>query len=327
MAVPLRPQQSKWCKRRRTIAKVCGAALVFSAAACDGEVTKLIGKHVEDGGDAGAANRNPDEPGCGQPADPGVQSYSLVVAGDERTYHVAVPETYDPERAYPVVFAFHSRDETGLEKREYLGLERVSPNDWALFVYPDALVRRWKEDDTGAGWQNGPATVTYGGTDDLDFVDEMITELSGNYCIDEEALFATGHGWGGDFVSVLGCYAADTFVAVAPVAANTPYFLPNDPDDPPCNGQAAVWLFHGKDDGYYPLEYGLQNRDFWLGEHDCDAQGTPLSLAGLAADDDCFEYDCAGAATRFCSYTASVGHQIPANYYAPGVIAFFRGLL
>jgi poly(3-hydroxybutyrate) depolymerase len=254
----------------------------------------------------------------------------LESGGGVRQYLLSLPAAHDPSRSYPVVFGLHAGNSDGAAAREWLGLEDVLPGDWAVFVYPDGLEREWSDGSTTTGWQNGPSTPDFfGGTEDLAFIRDVIADLELRLCAPAVTHFATGWGWGGDFASVLGCYAGDEFSAVVPVASNTPYFLPDEADgDPSCVGESAVWVYHGQGaDAEYPLEFGLANRDFWIEEHDCTLDGaTPISLAGMAADDECEQYACTGPRTRFCAYTASAGMRLPTAYYASATVEFFRGL-
>jgi poly(3-hydroxybutyrate) depolymerase len=227
-----------------------------------------------------------------------------------------------------VVFGLHARGESGQQVRDYLGLEQIQPSDWALFVYPDALLREFPDGWTAVGWLNGPTGDNFGGDEDLVFMRDIVGYLQQEYCADPTALLATGRGWGGEFASVMGCYLSDVR-AVVSVAANTPYYLPTEPgDSPSCVGQRGVWVMQGKGDVDYPLEFGYAQRDFWLEQNDCRLEEpTPLVFDGFAADDECEQYQCSRELTRFCSYTAEAGHGIPSAYYAQATVEFLRSFL
>jgi polyhydroxybutyrate depolymerase len=250
----------------------------------------------------------------------------MTSGGVERRFLVAAPPNYDPGRAYPVVLVFHARDEDGAFIRQELGLETADP-DWAVFVYPDGLEREWSDGSVATGWQNGPATSYYGGTEDLEFVRDLIVHLEGELCIQIENLFATGRWWGGEFASVVGCYLGERVDAIVPVHSNTPYFLPLSPDaEPPCVGEVAVWVFHGQGDEMFTLQDGTEQRDFWLGRNGCAPDSAaPLEPSGATADDACVEYACSGPRTRFCAFSASYVRRPPA-YYAASVTEFLQYL-
>ncbi len=245
-----------------------------------------------------------------------------------RRFYVSVPSNYDPTRRYPLVVGLHGRDYDGIRMRDYLALEAQSPNDWALFVYPDALRREWSPTFTAIGWQNGPVasmTSSYGGTDDLAFIDDMLAWMRAQYCLDDTRVFATGQSWGGDFSNVVGCFRGDVFRAVAPVAANGDYYLPTRSDAAaPCVGNPAVWAFHGINDGSIPFTLGPRYRDFWVRRNGCGSTTTPLTFAGAMADDSCVAYEGCGQPVRWCAYNAASGHQIPRAYYPREVVAWLR---
>jgi polyhydroxybutyrate depolymerase len=267
---------------------------------------------------------------CGRmPPRTGQWYETLRSGGVDRRFYVSVPANYDPARRYPVVFGLHGRDYDGVRMRAYLALEDQRPSDWAIFVYPDALRRTWSGNFTAIGWQNGPVatqTSSYGGDDDLRFIDDVVTWTRANLCTDDARFFATGQSWGGDFSNVVGCFRGTTFRAVAPVAANGDYYLPTRADAAaPCVGQPAVWAFHGVADPGFTLALGQRYRDFWVRRNTCGAAApTPLTLAGAMADDTCVEYQGCAERVRWCTYNAASGHQVPRAYYPREVVAFFR---
>ncbi len=313
--------------RRRARARGAWALLGASLAllpGCDGGRTVYVGadRRADADGGAGAASG---PTGCLRG---GEQGYlTLESGGRVRRYFVAVPSTYDATRAIPLVMGLHARDGTGAQIRDDLGLEAAATPGAAVFVYPDALVREWTDGSVAAGWQNGPTTDYYGGTEDLDFVRDLVEDLEERRCLHASHRSAVGWGWGGEFAAVLGCYASDLFDAVVPVHANTPYYLPASDDDAPrCNGTVAEWSFHGRGDAEFPLEFGLEQREFWLAQNGCAPDPEPLTFAGMVADDDCAEYDCGGPRTRFCAFTASVGRALPTGYFAPAAMDFLEQL-
>ncbi len=270
---------------------------------------------------AGACGRMPPRTG---------QWYETIRSGGvDRRFYVSVPSNYDPTRRYPVVFGLHGRDYDGIRMRAYLALEDQRPSDWAIFVYPDALQRTWGGGFTAIGWQNGPVatqTSSFGGDDDLRFIDDVVAWTRANLCTDDARFFATGQSWGGDFSNVVGCFRGTTFRAIAPVAANGDYYLPIRADAAaPCVGRPAAWAFHGVADPGFSLGLGERYRDFWVRRNTCSAASpTLLTFAGAMPDDSCVEYLGCAERVRWCAYNAASGHQVPRAYYAREVVAFFR---
>src|SRR5690606_41730339 len=75
---------------------------------------------------------------CGQPAPfTGAMAPKIEAAGMERDYTLVIPGDYDPEHAYPVVFAWHGRGTTGGLARLYFKVEEAAAGQ-AIFVYTSA---------------------------------------------------------------------------------------------------------------------------------------------------------------------------------------------
>jgi len=301
------------------------------AIGCDGDETVYIGSHqisALEAGTGAADDASVDLPtrsnGCGQALGASVNTQTLDVAGYSRMYRVVAPETYDPERAYPVVFGFHARDGDGEQARERLQLESFASDAW-IFVYPDARVQQFANEVVASGWQNGPLPSPFDGTEDLEFMDALLDRLAADYCMDRQRVFAAGEGWGGEFGAVLGCFSRH-LRAFAQAGANHPYFLPVDQDQD-CVGDPAVWIFHGKGDEEFPLQSGVQHLEFWRQKNGCGSAGEPLEFDGFASDDECGALMCSGPATRYCWYSASVGHDVPSDYFGEAVMQFFTDLL
>ena len=295
-------------------------ALAATLGACGEGTTHYVGsQRIAEGGASGGS------PTVGCPLAPGTNQYVSLDSSDRaRRLLISVPEDYDPDRAYPVVFGFHARDEDGAFIQGELGLEAEAPR-WAIYVYPDGLDREWTDGSHGTGWQNGPATTYYGGTEDLTFVSDVLTLLEGELCVSTEKLFAVGRWWGAEFASVVGCYLGDRFDAIVAAHGNEPYYLPLEAEsEPPCVGEVGVWGLHGKGDAEFPLQCGLDQRDFWLRQNDCDPDSaTTVNLPGTGADDDCVEYSCPGPPVGFCAFAAEFGQTIP-DYFAANAIAFLQ---
>jgi poly(3-hydroxybutyrate) depolymerase len=158
---------------------------------------------------------------------------SLVIAGVERRYLLAVPPEYDPDRPYPLVFGFHGSGGDREQLRRYMNVETPAAGQ-AVFVYPEGL----NVDDRGTGWSLS------NDSDDLAFVDGLLAKYTGELCIDERAIFATGHSFGGCMSNTVGCYRGEAFRAIAPVAGCSGGGGRNTS----CSGRIAALLIHSPKD-------------------------------------------------------------------------------
>lgn len=251
-------------------------------------------------------------------------------AGGERSYYVALPADYDAARNYRLVLVLAGTATTGREMHEWFGqgwnsnapgLERRMAD--TVFVYPDQLYS-WDGDN---GWALGPNAAPYDGWHDIRFIDELLTRVERDYSIDRARVFATGHSWGGDMTAVVGCYLGERLRAIAPVAANRPFWFGSPPSAKDCTGQPAVWTFFGLADDHFGDsspngKFGIEQNDFWTRKLACsgdyDRDGETRTYRGCQA------------AVKFTLYAGGQysgggglrGHQ-PPDYFLAAVSNWF----
>jgi len=271
--------------------------------------------------------------GCGTPAAHASGGVQVTIdAGPDgagsRGFFLSLPPNYDPDRPHAVVVGYPGTNWVGSQIQPYLDLEDGARDD-EIFVYPDPLW--WDFDGWGnlGGWRLGPHAHPADGEQDLVLTGAILDWLEGNYCVDTGRVFATGHSWGGDMAAVAGCFLGQRFTAVAPVAANRPYwFEPDVGVFDECTGSPAVWTWFGQNDDHFtwqnhPGEFGDEQVAFWVTNRGCDGveSWTPLGLGD--ADDECREYTGCSAPLRYCLYGPDSGHQIP-PYFSATTIDWFR---
>lgn len=139
--------------------------------------------------------------GCGKsPITSGTKT--TTVNGKARRWIVRVPDGYDKDRPYKLVFGLHWRggDYQSVDggTAPYYGL-RALANNSAIFVAPDGL---------NQGWANQ-------GGEDVTFVDEVFKTVRDGLCIDEKLVFSLGFSYGGAMSYSLACSRPSVFRAVA----------------------------------------------------------------------------------------------------------------
>jgi polyhydroxybutyrate depolymerase len=65
-------------------------------------------------------------------------------------------------------------------------------------------------------WQGAPYAAK--GVDDVKFTGDLLDQLEGKFCVDTDAVYATGKSNGAGFTGILACQLADRFAAIAPVS-------------------------------------------------------------------------------------------------------------
>ena len=252
-------------------------------------------------------------------------------AGDgERGFYLSLPRDYDPDVPHALYVGYAGTNWVGEQIQPYLNLEDGARGD-EIFVYPDPLWRDFEGWGNLGGWVLGPYAQPAHGEGDIVFTEMLMDYLFENYCIDEERTFAIGHSWGGDIAAVVACFIGDRFTAVAPVAANRPYWFEPEGEGGPwisCEGAPSVWTWFGVADDHfswqdYGGEFGDEQRDFWLQERNCDGPGSYRILEIPGAGEECVEFEGCDAETRYCLYGPDSRHQIPA-YYSVTVMEYFR---
>jgi polyhydroxybutyrate depolymerase len=268
-------------------------------------------------------------PGCGldrahAPGGVQVTHPFSALAGGQRSFFLSVPESYDPSVPQRLIVGYAGTNWLGEQIAPYFSFESASPQAGEIYVYPDL---QWHEFDGWGnlgGWLLGPHASPADGMADIEFTRELVGLLGNQYCIDTERVFAAGHSWGGDMAAVVGCFLGDLFTAVAPAAANRPYWFEPEQGDVECSSSAAVWAFFGQNDPHfsqetYPGQFGDEQVTFWKALHDCDDSESELE----AGAGECVQYGGCSDDTRYCFYSPETGHQIP-SYFSTVVLEWFR---
>jgi poly(3-hydroxybutyrate) depolymerase len=240
--------------------------------------------------------------GCGKEP-PAAPATSVDFNGVARTIIVDVPQGYDKNRAYPLVFSWHGAGVSVDMFRGYLNIPAA--------VGADGLVVSL-ETATGSSGQ-------WDYTNDPKFFDALVDKFESEYCIDKHRLFSTGHSMGGMFNHYLACNRANVLRGGAPLAASPQAGMQ-------CVGKLAIWYSQGESD---VVGNGPTTRDFWVQNNGCDgSKGTPVSPSpceGNSYTCTCTDYTvgCAETPVRYCTFPG--GHEIP-TFIGPGVWSFFKGL-
>jgi poly(3-hydroxybutyrate) depolymerase len=201
--------------------------------------------------------------GCGSAAPQG-GSFDIDVDGTTREYILRVPDSYDADRAYPLIFVWHpwggsAQQAAGNGGNGYHGLPGVA-GDAAIMVAGEGI----DFNGNGLGWANPSGR-------DENFMRAMLERFNSELCVDTSRVFSTGFSFGGMMSFALGCDAADVIRAIAPQAGNTTVAGCGDSDLP-----VAMMGFHGIDDTVVTLEGGQTGRDRIRERNGCSDSGTTL---------------------------------------------------
>lgn len=257
--------------------------------------TSTTGDGTEEGGDSNDSSRPTS--GCGS-SPPASGRFDIDVDGTTREYILKVPDDYDPNHPYPIVFAWHPRGGSAEQVATgfgggYYGLESLA-NGSAIFVSPEGI---------DAGWANP-------GGRDIAFTRAMIERFTAELCIDESRLFSTGFSYGGMMSFAIACELGDLFRAIAPMSGAL-YSGCMDRDFP-----IAMMGWHGDDDEIVPLSDGEAGRDVVAANNHCDGSTVPHDVSPCVEYTGCDE----GYPTVWCEFQ---GGHTPAQNAAQPIWAFF----
>jgi polyhydroxybutyrate depolymerase len=169
---------------------------------------------------------------------------SLVHDGIARNYTVYVPSTYSPQVDAPLVVNLHGYTLNRGFQMTHSGMNAVAEREGFLVAYPDAINSDW-----------------FGPQDNIGFVDRLIDEVSSQYSINANRVYAAGFSQGGMMSYLLSVARPYKFAAIAsvsgprPLAAPDVYLPPNIPATP--SRPFPLLHIHGTGDPIVPYSGGV----------------------------------------------------------------------
>jgi poly(3-hydroxybutyrate) depolymerase len=197
--------------------------------------------------------------GCGKAPTLTSGTRTISSGGQNRSYILRVPDNYDRNKPYKLIFAFHWLNGTAdnVASGGYYGLQQLSNNS-AILVAPQGIDN---------GWANT-------GGRDLTLVDNLASLIEGDLCVDTSQLFALGWSYGGSMSYAVACARPSVFRAVAVLSgANLSGCNPGT--------QPVAYLgIHGIHDSVLNISLGRSIRDTFVRNNGCTAQNPPEPAQG-----------------------------------------------
>jgi polyhydroxybutyrate depolymerase len=246
---------------------------------------------------------------------PGDHDRTLVVGGETRTYRLHVSTVAESENPRPLVIVLHGGGQSGRRIQELIYMDRTAERHGFWVAYPDGT----KGLGGGFTWNGGDCcgAAMRKKIDDVDFIEELIRELTEPGWVDPRRVYATGISNGAIFSYRLGCELSDKIAAIAPIAGA----LMMDQCKP--GRPVPAIIFHGSQDKHVKVEGGRNlmsgakrafpplgtTRDRWLEINGCSEESERIYQKG---DSTCWSYtDCGEQGdVTFCMIEGG-GHTWP----------------
>jgi polyhydroxybutyrate depolymerase len=140
--------------------------------------------------------------------DAALGSERITLSFQGRTRHYLLHAPSDADGA--LVLAFHGGSQPPENQEEISGFDLLADRERFIVAYPEGIERSWADG-------RGTTRAERLGVDDVGFAKAVVADIARTRTVDRARVFATGPSNGGIFANRLGCDAADTFAAIAPV--------------------------------------------------------------------------------------------------------------
>jgi polyhydroxybutyrate depolymerase len=229
----------------KTLTVVAGIAVVVAAGA---GALMIAGGRDDDRPTAGPGDGSGPRASASSttaPPLPGTDVLAVLSSGGlERRYVVHVPGSYDGTLPVAVVLVLHGLGGDANEAARISGMSVKSDAEGFLAVYPEGsgAVMAFN-----AGQCCGGAAARH--VDDVSFLRDVVADVSTNYAVDPQRIYAAGMSNGAMMAYRLGCEMSDVLAAIASVAGAL------EIDCAPAQPVSAI-VFHGTGDAIVPYNGG-----------------------------------------------------------------------
>ena len=199
------------------------------------------------------------------------QTDSIFVQGTYRTFILHLPDGYNENVDYPLVFNMHGLGSNAFEQQLYSQFDVIADIEDFIVVYPDAVNNSWD----------------LFGTTDLNFISNLADTIRSRYSTND-CLFFMGMSQGGFISYKFACEFPEHPTAIAVVTGNMTIPLQNSCD---AQGGTPVMHFHGTEDqlviyngsfGIPPVEEAIQ---WWADADGCNPDPDITAIPDINTND------------------------------------------
>ena len=178
----------------------------------------------------------------------GLQTKTLTHDNVNRNYLVYIPDSYDSEIDYPLMFVFHGFGGIATQFINNADMRDLAESNNFIVVYPQGL----DLGGTGSHWNcSNPSADNKSDVDDIGFIENLIDQLIVDYpVIDSRRIYAAGYSNGGFMSYYLACNSKK-FAAIGSVAGT---MLDDSYQSCNANFPTAMINIHGTNDFDVPYD-------------------------------------------------------------------------
>ena len=195
------------------------------------------------------------------------QWFNLNQEGVNRSYYISYPSNVT--ESTPLIINMHGYGSNAQQQQQYSEMDQFAHSQNIAVVYPEGLNNSW---NVFTYWDGN----SY---DDVSFISDMIDDISENFNIDLNRVYACGMSNGGYMSYRLACDLSSKIAAFGSVTGN--FMINNEFGD--CLDQGRdipIIHFHGTADAvvnYYPPSFDQsltvgESIDFWRNYNDLDIE-------------------------------------------------------
>ena len=166
--------------------------------------------------------------------------------GLNREYLVHFPRDYDSSIALPVVFNLHGYGGYAMDHLAYADMRSLSDQEGFILVYPQGSCL-----DGNPHWNSFlSGSDNKSDAEDIDFFSALINEISNNYNVDSDRIYACGYSNGGMMSYALACALSERVAAIGSISGT----MLDWPEVCSPTHPMPVIIFHGTNDDVLPYE-------------------------------------------------------------------------
>ena len=252
--------------------------------------------------------------GCGQnPGQLGSANSPLNIGPSTNKYYVTLPNNYDRNKPYNLVFVHHpSGSTTGITWGANGANFPAEAKANAIFVYPQTR-------NGSSGWLGN----------DFSMFEPLYNKITGEFCVNKAGVFATGYSSGGDYSGMIGCEHGDKITAIAPTNTKRVGEYPlTVPTQRKCKGNVKAIIFHNPKDTLVGTTNGKDMVNFYRSLNGCGTTTVPYPGYNVEGQKCATYQGCkAGGEVTYCEHNASYGTPRTEHGYPSFTGPLFWGVI